>query len=112
MCAAYGSAIRRRAPAICDTPPLLLDITAMPGINPNIEIQPLEDKLLILDLDRNAYYSLNGTARFFLEKTAQSLEFDQIIEAALDEFDIDRPRLTQDFLRLRDELTKLKILIP
>ena len=79
-------------------------------LNPNIELQPLDDKLIILDLEHNAYYNLNGTARFFIEKTAQSLTFDQIIEAALQEYDTDREQLVKDFKQLQDELVKMELI--
>ncbi len=84
----------------------------MPKLNPNIELQPLDDKLIVLDLEQNAYYSLNGTARFFVEKIAQSLAFDQIVNNALQEYEADKDQLTQDFSRLLDELIQLKIIIP
>ncbi|MBO4351675.1 MAG: PqqD family protein [Proteobacteria bacterium] len=84
----------------------------MPKLNPNIELQPLDDKLILLDLEQNAYYSLNGTARFFVEKIAKNLEFEQIIDEALQEYEIDKDCLTQDFTKLRDELIQLRIITP
>lgn len=77
----------------------------------NVELQPVDEQLIVLDLNHNAYYSLNGTARFFIEKIAQGLEDGEIVQTALDAFDgVDAPTLASDLADLKSELLSLGLL--
>ena len=75
-----------------------------------VDLQPLDDRLVVLHLGNNAYYELNGTARFFLENAATGLEPAQIVQRAAEVYDVDVATLRADFERLGAELVALGIL--
>lgn len=51
-------------------------------LKPNIITQPLGDRLLVLDLDGNVYFSLNESARFMLESLLKGLSPEQTAKDA------------------------------
>ncbi|MBQ9818215.1 MAG: PqqD family protein [Proteobacteria bacterium] len=80
-------------------------------LSPNVDLQPVDDSLVVLDLNQNAYFSLNGTARFFLEKLIEGTEPSQIIDDALQAFDgVDEQQVDADLQSLIAELLELKII--
>ena len=80
-------------------------------LSPNVDLQPVDDALVVLDLNQNAYFSLNGTARFFLEKLIEGTEPSQIIDDALQTFDgVDEQQVDADLQSLIAELLELKII--
>ena len=43
-------------------------------LSPHVVLQSLEDKLVVLNIEQNAYYALNGSARWFLENLLEGLD--------------------------------------
>ena len=81
-------------------------------LSDNVDLQPVDDSMMVLDLSRNAYYSLNETARYFVEKAASGLSFDEIVSCALDDFDdVSMDMLIRDFSAIADEMIELGILV-
>ncbi len=100
----------RRSHASCAALPESLAVNHS-KLAANIELQPVDEQLIVLDLNHNAYYSLNGTARFFVEKIAQGLDDSEIVQAALVAFDgVDVATLDRDLASLKSELLSLGIL--
>lgn len=78
----------------------------------DIDLQPMESQLLVLDLRQNAYFALNETARFFVESLAKEQCFDDIVDAALEMFDVqDKAQLQKDFELLLAELLEMGIIV-
>lgn len=81
-------------------------------LSPNIDIQPLDDQLMVLDLVQNAYFSLNESARFLLENIADGKSIREIIREALDCFeDISEPHLSEDFSHTLAEFIELGFIV-
>lgn len=79
----------------------------------NIDLQPVEDSMMALDLAHNAYYALNETARFLIEKLIAGLSVEQIAQDAVELYeDVEFQTLMDDFSASLQELLELGILIP
>ena len=76
-------------------------------LSEHIDCQPYEDRLLVLDLRGNAYYALNDTARFFMEKMIQGLERSLILKEAEKKYAVDVTVLTHDFDALISKMVSL-----
>ena len=64
----------------------------------------LREELVLMHLDTGAYYSLNDTGIFIWESLADGRAYDSIIEAIVQEFEVDRETVIKDFERLVNEL--------
>ena len=81
-------------------------------LSPNIDIQPLDDQLMLLDLAQNAYFSLNESARFLIERIAEGKSLNEIIGEALDTFeDVSAPLLSDDFSHTLAEFVELGFVV-
>ncbi len=81
------------------------------SLSPDIDIQMLDDSLIVMALEQNAYYSLNHTARWFFEHISDYSE-DEIIHAALQKYEgVSEDTLRADFKELANELVDAGILI-
>ena len=81
------------------------------SISPDIDVQTMDDSLIVMALEQNAYYSLNHTARWFFEHISDHTE-DEIIRAALLQYDgVSEDTLRADFKELTNELIEAGILI-
>ena len=82
-------------------------------IAPNIDLQPLDDSLIALDLAHNVYYALNETARLLIENLIQGACVEQIAQNALEIYeDVELDTLITDFSNALKKLLELGILIP
>ncbi|MBQ9395019.1 MAG: PqqD family protein [Proteobacteria bacterium] len=81
-------------------------------LSPNIDIQPLDDQLMVLDLAQNAYFSLNESARFLIERIAEGKSIREIIDEALDAFeDVSASLLADDFNSTLAEFLELGFIV-
>lgn len=80
-------------------------------LSPDVDLQSIEDRLVVLDLRSNAYYSLNSSGGFFLRQIADSKTEDEIIDAAADAFEgADRATLEADFAEIVQKMLGLGII--
>ena len=80
-------------------------------LSPHVVLQSLEDKLVVLNIEQNAYYALNGSARWFLENLLERLDVHEVVQKALEHFvDTSPDRLSHDVEALVAELLRLGIL--
>ena len=81
-------------------------------IDPNIDVQPIDDSLILLALEHNAYYSLNPTGRWFLEHIKQHKTEEEIIREGLMYFDgVTEETLRADYHALIKDLINAGILV-
>lgn len=81
-------------------------------LNEHIDCQPYEDHLLVLDLRGNAYYALNDTARFFMEKISQGMERSLILSEAEKKYAVEASLLTHDFDDFVSKMVSLGFISP
>lgn len=80
-------------------------------LSPDVDLQRVENKLIVLDLRNNAYYSLNSSGGFFLQKIADGMTEAEIIDAAADAFEgADRATLEADFAEIVQKMLGLGII--
>ena len=78
----------------------------------DIDLQPLDDEMIALDLSRNAYYSLNETARMLITGITSGKQIGQIAEDAAAVYDgTDVPQILDDFRNALDEMISLGIIV-
>lgn len=79
-------------------------------LSEHIDCQPYEDRLLVLDLRGNAYYALNDTARFFMEKISQGMERSAILSDAQKKYAVEASVLAHDFDDLISKMVSLGLM--
>jgi len=72
--------------------------------------KPLEDSIVILDLDSGSYYTLNASAALFWRCIAEGSSFEQGLNTCLETYDVDRNKLVADLTRLTSEMESEKII--
>ena len=78
--------------------------------SPDIDIQPVDDSLVVLALEHNAYYSLNDTARWFFERITKCTE-EEILREGLAHFEgVSEDTLLEDLRAFAEELLAAGIL--
>ncbi len=77
----------------------------------NVEIQAVNDKLIVLDLTGNAYYALNESARFMLEKLISGSSSEAVIEAAAAYFDAPKDVISSDLCQLICDLKASALIV-
>ena len=80
-------------------------------LNLNVEIQPVGDQLIVLDLSGNTYYSLNESARFMLENLLLGLSRDDVLNATLNQFDAPKDRIATDLDKLISDLVNNRLIV-
>lgn len=79
-------------------------------LSPDIDIQPVDDSLVVLALEHNAYYSLNHSARWFFEHITRCTEA-EIVREGLAYFDgVSESTLLEDLRAFADEMLAAGIL--
>ena len=79
-------------------------------LSPNIELQPLEDSLVVLALEKNTYYSLNGSGRWFFEHILKS-PLDDVVRDAQQHFSgVSEDALRRDCIELIELLESAGII--
>ena len=77
----------------------------------NIDIQPMDDTWIVLDLEGNAYFSVNATARWYLENLLHGEEPGRISEMAENRYEnLTREQAENDLQSLISELCRLNLL--
>ena len=74
-------------------------------------ISNLQEESVILNLDSERYYGLDGVGTRFLSVLNESESIEAAYEVLRDEFDVDAQSLRQDLLDLIDNLLEQGILI-
>lgn len=78
---------------------------------PHVDIQPLGDQWIILDLKGDAYYLLNSTARWFLDKILSGDSPENTATQASQRYlNLSEDQARSDLNALLDELCKLGLL--
>ncbi|MBQ9244016.1 MAG: PqqD family protein [Proteobacteria bacterium] len=66
-------------------------------LSPDVDLQDVDNKLIVLDLRNNAYYSINSSGGFFLKKISECRSEAEILDEAEARFDgADRTMLQDD----------------
>ena len=68
--------------------------------------QEVNNEAVILDLKSESYYGLNEVGLRIWQMLGEQKTLRQINESLLDEFDVDAETLTEDMLKLLDDLEK------
>lgn len=78
----------------------------------NTDIQPMDDTWIVLDLEGDAYFSINATARWYLENLLHGEDPDRISEMAENRYEgLTREQAKNDMKVLISELCRLKLLV-
>lgn len=71
---------------------------------PDVLISELGDELVFLELGSEQYFGLDSVGRSIWKRLTTEDNVGKAIDALLEEFDVDRPTLTNDVDRLVEEL--------
>ena len=78
----------------------------------NIDIQPMDNTWIILDLAGDAYYSLNASARWYLENLLDGVDAETLAGMAEQRYEaLSRETALTDIQALISELCRLKLLV-
>lgn len=80
------------------------------SFSPVASIQPLGDGAVILLADSGQLYTCNDTTESMLQLVDGRRTLAEIIDRALEEFEVDRPTLERDFFAIASELVQEGIL--
>jgi hypothetical protein len=72
--------------------------------NPGISTAPLVDELVMLDLERGAYYGLDEIATYIWSQIDEPRNVADLCKHLLQVFDVDRPTCERDVLELLEWL--------
>lgn len=66
--------------------------------------QAVGDDLIVLDLDGSVYLKLNGTARLLWERLSEGSDQSQLVDALVDDYDIEQDVAAADVAAFLDDL--------
>lgn len=66
----------------------------------------VEDEMVLLGMEDGIYYGLNPVGAFIWEQIKEPKTIDQIRDAILDEYDVEKGECERDLLELLKELTE------
>jgi hypothetical protein len=75
----------------------------------NILVEWFDEQLLVLDLEKNLPYVLNGVAAYVLMNTDGEHTLEALAEKVCQEFDVGFHQALQDLNRLHEELISKKL---
>ena len=74
-------------------------------------VRSVKEDLVIVDLDRGEYFSLNETGRVVWEVLPESADMGELIDRLAMRFSGDRPEIEEDVSDLLDELLERRLLL-
>jgi hypothetical protein len=89
----------------------VIDSEAIFHVSPKASIQALGDGAVVLLVDSGQLYTCNEPTEAMLKLVNGQRKLGEIIDLALQEFEIDRATLEHDFLSIAADLVKEGILI-
>ncbi|WP_321423676.1 PqqD family protein [uncultured Methanobacterium sp.] len=66
----------------------------------------VEDEMVLLGMEDGIYYGLNPVGAFIWEQIKEPKKIDQIRDAILDEYDVEKGECERDLIELLKELTE------
>jgi hypothetical protein len=73
-------------------------------LSPDVLHRQLEGEVVMLDLSRGAYFGLDAIGTRILELLGERQRLGDVLDALLDEFDVERATAEADLLRLMTEM--------
>lgn len=86
-----------------------LSLATVVSASPNQVHSRVGDDLVILDLDRSLYYSLDPVGARVFELVQEPMRLDAIVDTIVAEFEVDAPTARADVLALMDTLVAQKL---
>lgn len=77
----------------------------------NVFVTELSDRLALLDMESGTYFSLNQTGTFIWSKLSENQSVSQIVDALIEEYEINRDQALQDSKNLIAELLSQGLLV-
>jgi len=79
---------------------------------PEALVATLADGAVLLNLQTKRYFSLNETGTRIWEMVQQTAGEDAIVEALLEEYEVDEPTARTEVRRIIDELIEAQLIVP
>lgn len=76
----------------------------------NVTARPVKDDLVLVDLNRGEYYSLNDTGRHVWEELTLASDLDDLVERLARHFEGDRESIRRDVEAIIDDLLERRLL--
>ena len=76
----------------------------------NILSQQVNDEMVLFNLETEVYFSLDAVGARFFDILKSGDDYESMLNALEDEFDVDRNRLKNDFNALVEKLLEKKLL--
>lgn len=80
-------------------------------LNNNVELQPVGDQLIVLDLTGNTYYALNATARFMVELLLSGHAAEDVVIATTQQFAAENEVISRDLEALIADLVQKQLIV-
>jgi hypothetical protein len=71
----------------------------------------VDDQIVVLDLDTSVYLNVGGPGVVIWKLLARSATLDELVDAVLEVFDVDRPTARRDLVTFLDDLAERKLLL-
>ena len=68
------------------------------------------DEIVMLDVESGFYFGLNSVASVIWDMMKEKVDFDTMVDALMNEFDIDRSTCESDTLELLGQMAEKKII--
>lgn len=76
----------------------------------DISWQEIDGELVILDLDRSVYLTTNPTGTFLVKRLAEETSVEDLVDALVEEFGIERRRAQDDVAAFLSVLAEKRLL--